>query len=166
MLIEPGDDFADYDWGNTIDPVWPGIMTRPEILREQLIQGSNPTADLLQAFDLTLQQGTYEPSTLAPIARLLSAGDVVLQSNLAFWHYNTPRPQATWALFDPPPAGIGKPVTFGAPRPNVAPPRISASSTKRLWPCRRMRPGRRRSQCSRSRTRAPSTERSRPAPRS
>ena len=125
VLIEPGDDFADYDWGNTIDPVWPGIMTRPEVLREQLIQGSYPTADLLQAFDLTLQQGTYEPSTLAPIARLLSAGDVVLQSNLAFWHYNTPRPQAMWALFDPPPAGIGKPVTFGAATPNVAPPQFS-----------------------------------------
>ena len=45
-------------------------------------------------------------------------------------------------------------------------PSISASSTKRLCPCRRMRPGHRRSQCSRSRTRAPSTERSRPAPRS
>ena len=86
----------------------PGIMTRPEILREQTIQGSYPTTDLLQAFDLTLQQGTYEPSTLAPIARLLSAGDVVLQSNLAYWRYNTPRPQETWALFDPPAKGIGR----------------------------------------------------------
>ena len=165
VLIEPGDDFADYDWGNTIDPVWPGIMTRPEVLREQLIQGSYPTADLLQAFDLTLQQGTYEPSTLAPIARLLSAGDVVLQSNLAFWHYNTPRPQATWALFDPPPAGIGKPVTFGAPRPNVAPPQFSLLDEEALslpadapWP-----PPIAVFPVSDAR---PSTERSRPAPRS
>ena len=125
VLIEPGQNFAAYDWGTTFDTIWPGIMTRPEVLREQTIQGSYPTTDLLQAFDLTLQQGTYEPSTLAPIARLFSAGDVVLQSNLAYWRYNTPRPQETWALFDPPPAGIGKPVAFGKPGPVVAPARYS-----------------------------------------
>ena len=122
VLIEPGEDFADYDWGNTIDPIWPGIMTRPEVLREQLIQGSYPTTDLLQAFDLTLQQGTYEPSTLAPIARLFSAGDVVLQSNLAFWRYNTPRPQAD----------------LGAVRP--APRRHRQAGHVRQRPCRTSRP--------------------------
>ena len=125
-----------YDWGTTFDPIWPGIMTRPEVLREQTIQGSYPTTDLLQAFDLTLQQGTYEPSTLAPIARLFSAGDVVLQSNLAFWRYNTPRPQETWALFDPPPPGIGKPVTFGTRRAEHRPAAATASSTRRPWRCR------------------------------
>ena len=125
VLIEPGQNFAAYDWGTLFDTIWPGIMTRPEVLREQTIQGSYPTTDLLQAFDLTLQQGTYEPSTLAPIARLFSAGDVVLQSNLAYWRYNTPRPQETWALFNPPPAGIGKPVTFGKALANVAPAHYS-----------------------------------------
>jgi hypothetical protein len=125
VLIEPGQNFAAYDWGTMFDTIWPGIMTRPEVLREQTIQGSYPTTDLLQAFDLTLQQGTYEPSTLAPIARLFSAGDVVLQSNLAYWRYNTPRPQETWALFDPPPAGVGEPVAFGRPVAVVAPTRYS-----------------------------------------
>ena len=132
VLIEPGQDFAAYDWGTLFDTIWPGIMTRPEVLREQTIQGSYPTTDLLQAFDLTLQQGTYEPSTLAPIARLFSAGDVVLQSNLAYWRYNTPRPQETWALFDPPPAGIGKPVTFGKAVPNIAPAEFSLRDEEAL----------------------------------
>jgi hypothetical protein len=132
VLIEPGQNFAAYDWGTLFDTIWPGIMTRPEILREQTVQGSYPTTDLLQAFDLTLQQGTYEPSTLAPIARLLSAGDVVLQSNLAYWRYNTPRPQETWALFDPPPAGIGEPVEFGKPVPNVAPAKYSLTDEEAL----------------------------------
>ena len=107
-------------------------MTRPEVLREQTIEGSPATTDLLQAFDLTLQQGTYEPSTLAPIARLLSAGDVVLQSNLAYWRYNTPRPQETWSLFNPPPVGIGKPVTFGKPVPVVAPAQYSLTDEEAL----------------------------------
>lgn len=121
VWIEPGIDFADYTYGDTIDPVWPGITTRPTVQRQQLIDGSDATADLLAAFDLQLQQGTYDPSTLAPIARLLSAGDVLLESDYRFWHFNTPRPQETWALFDPPPSGIGPPVSFGRPRPNVAP---------------------------------------------
>jgi arabinofuranan 3-O-arabinosyltransferase len=125
VLIEPGQNFAAYDWGTMFDTIWPGIMTRPEILREQTIQGSYATTDLLQAFDLTLQQGTYEPSTLAPIARLFSAGDVVLQSNLAYWRYNTPRPQQTWSLFDPPPPGIAEPVGFGKAVANLAPARYS-----------------------------------------
>ncbi len=141
VLIEPGDDFADYSWGNTIDPVWPGILTRPSIQRQQLIDGSPATADLLSAFDLTLQQGTYEPSTLAPIARLLSAGDVVLESDYKYWHYNTPAPQPTWALFDPPPAGVAEPVDFGPAVPNEAPAYAAllneqalATPAKTPWP--------------------------------
>jgi len=117
VLLEPGQDFGAYDWGTTTDPVWPGLTTRPTLQRQQLIEGSPPTADLLDAFDLTLQEGTYEPSTLAPIARLLSAGDVVLQSNLNYWWYNTPKPVETWPLFEHPPPGIGAPVSFG---PKVA----------------------------------------------
>lgn len=132
VLIEPGDDFADYSWGNTIDPVWPGILTRPSIQRQQLIDGSNATAELLAAFDLTLQQGTFDPSTLAPIARLFSAGDVVLESDYKFWHFNTPAPRPTWALFDPPPPGIGKPVAFGKPLPNEAPGRYSLLNEQAL----------------------------------
>ncbi len=141
VLVEPGDDFADYDWGNTIDPVWPGILTRPEVDRAQLIDGSDQTADLLQAFDTTLQQGTYEPSTLAPIARLLSAGDVVLESDYKYWHYDTPAPKPTWQLFDPPPAGIGQPIAFGPAKPNVPPKQYAllneqalATSPSAPWP--------------------------------
>ncbi|MGH9296519.1 MAG: alpha-(1-_3)-arabinofuranosyltransferase domain-containing protein, partial [Acidimicrobiales bacterium] len=126
VLIEPGDNWADYTWGNTIDPVWSGILTRPSMQRQQLIDGSAQTADLLSAFDLTLQQGTYEPSTLAPVARLLSAGDVVLESDYKYWHYHTPEPRPTWELFDPPPAGIGRPAMFGPRRP-IEPPLSDAT---------------------------------------
>jgi arabinofuranan 3-O-arabinosyltransferase len=117
VLLEPGQDFGAYDWGTTTDPVWPGLTTRPTLQRQQLIEGSIPTADLLDAFDLTLQEGTYDPSTLVPIARLFSAGDVVLQSNLNYWWYNTPKPVETWPLFEHPPPGAGAPVSFG---PKVA----------------------------------------------
>jgi hypothetical protein len=132
VLIEPGQNFAVYDFGATDDPVWPGLMTRPTILRQQTIDGTAPTTDLLGAFDETLQEGTFEPSTLAPIARLLSAGDVLLQSNLAYWWYVTPTPKETWALLEPPPAGIGKPVAFGPPVPDDAPRQFQDLDTAEL----------------------------------
>ncbi|HEV8063813.1 MAG TPA: alpha-(1-_3)-arabinofuranosyltransferase family protein, partial [Acidimicrobiales bacterium] len=132
VLVEPGDDFTDYTWGNTIDPVWPGIMSRPEVDRAQLIDGSDQTADLLQSFDEPLQQGSFEPSTLAPIARLLSAGDVVLESDYKYWHFNTPAPKATWAIFNPPPAGIGQPIDFGPSKPNLPPAQFSLLNEQAL----------------------------------
>lgn len=121
VLIEPGQSFAQYTYGDTVDPIWPGLLTRPSIQRQQLIDGSLATADLLGAFDRTIQQGTYQPSTLAPIARLLSAGDLLFQSDLAFWRYGSPLPKAAWAAMNPPPPGVGHPVTFGRRRPNIAP---------------------------------------------
>jgi arabinofuranan 3-O-arabinosyltransferase len=122
VLIEPGQNFAVYNFGTTTDPIWPGLMTRPTIQRQQTIDGTAATADLLAALDLTLQQGTYEPATLVPIARLLSAGDVMLQSNLAYWWYSTPKPLETWAQFETPPAGAGAPVAFGPAVGDDAPP--------------------------------------------
>ena len=47
----PGNDFAAYRWGDTIDTVYPGLMTRPFVTHEQQIMGSLATADVLQAVD-------------------------------------------------------------------------------------------------------------------
>jgi hypothetical protein len=122
VLVEPGEDFAAYDYGTTTDSIWSGVLTRPVIQRQQLIDGSLATADLLSAFDLQLQQDTYEPSTLAPIARLLSAGDVVDESDLAYWWYTTPKPVEMWQQLRVPPPGIGAPVSFGPSVGDSAPP--------------------------------------------
>ena len=54
--------------------------------------------------------------------RLMSAGDLVVQSDLAYEHYNTPRPRALWQKLDPPPPGLGTPVGFGSPAVTAAPP--------------------------------------------
>jgi arabinofuranan 3-O-arabinosyltransferase len=122
VLDEPGDDFAYYTWGTTIDPVDPALIDRPFVAREQVPYGSASSADLLNAFDETLQEETFDPLGVAPIARLMSAGDFVLRSDLDYERFNTPRPQPTWALFNPPPPGLGKPVTFGKPQPKKPAP--------------------------------------------
>ena len=76
VLVVPGSDFASYRWGNTVDPVLPGLMDRPSVQRELIPYGSPASANLLNAFDLGLQEHTADPAALAPIARLMRAGEV------------------------------------------------------------------------------------------
>ncbi len=117
----PGNNFAAYRWGDTIDTVYPGLMTRPFVTHEQQIMGSMATADLLQAVDSPLQDGTMQWSALAPMASLLSAGDVLVQYDQAYERYDTPLPQQVAADLASTPAGLVDPVPYGAPRPNVPP---------------------------------------------
>lgn len=118
----PGSDFSSYRWGNTVDPITPGLMDRPYVERELIPFGSQASADLLIAFDHRLQEGTDEPASFAPVSRLLSAGDVLLRSDLQYERYRTPRPRTLWAAFQPtPPPGLGTPQAFGPAVPNRAP---------------------------------------------
>lgn len=124
VLEIPGSDFSSYRWGNTVDPITPGLMDRPWVERELIPFGSQASADLLIAFDHRLQEGTYEPTSFAPVSQLLSAGDVLLRSDLQYERYRTPRPRTLWAAFQPPPPGLGTSQAFGPATPNRAPPSL------------------------------------------
>ena len=115
----PGNNFAAYRWGDTIDTVYPGLMTRPFVTHEQQIMGSLATADILQAVDTPLQDGTMDWNTLAPMASLMSAGDVLVQYDQAYERYDTANPQQVASDLATTPAGLSDPVSYGAPRPNV-----------------------------------------------
>ncbi|HZQ58079.1 MAG TPA: alpha-(1-_3)-arabinofuranosyltransferase family protein [Acidimicrobiales bacterium] len=117
VLELPGADFSHYRWGTTLDPVTPGLMTRPFVGRELIPYGSPASADLLRALDERLQEGVFEPQELAPIARLLGAGTVDLRSDLQYERFLTPRPVPTWSQFSPPPPGLSTPKTFGGAVP-------------------------------------------------
>ena len=43
----PGNDFAAYRWGDTIEPITPGLTDRPYAARELIPYGTPGTADLL-----------------------------------------------------------------------------------------------------------------------
>ena len=116
----PGNDFGAYRWGETIDTVYPGLMTRPFATREQQIMGSIATADLLQAVDTPLQDGTMDWNALAPMASLMSAGDVLVQYDQAYERYDTPIPQEVAAQLASTPPGLSDPISYGTPRPNVS----------------------------------------------
>ncbi|MGD0313825.1 MAG: alpha-(1-_3)-arabinofuranosyltransferase family protein, partial [Acidimicrobiales bacterium] len=116
VLQLPGQDFAYYRWGVTSDPVWPGLMTRPYLIRSAVPVGEAGSVNLLQALDESIQDGVAVPSTVAPIAGLLSAGDILYESDVQFERFGTARPQPFWLMLNSPAAGLGPPTSFGTPR--------------------------------------------------
>jgi len=121
VLEIPGSDFAAYRWGNSGDPVLPGLMDRPHVARELIPQGSPPSAALLVALDTEIQEGRLDSDALAPLARLMGVGDVVLRSDLQFERFRTPRPADLWAEVRDA-TGFDPLIEFGEPAPNVAGP--------------------------------------------
>jgi arabinofuranan 3-O-arabinosyltransferase len=117
----PGVDFATYRWGMTVDPITPGLTDRPYVARELVPFGSPMGTDLLNAIDLRLQERTVEPESIAPIARLMRVGHVVVRSDLEFERHNTARPRIVWDLIRRTP-GLGEPEGFGEPVYNEAGP--------------------------------------------
>lgn len=120
----PGIDFASYRWGHTLDPVLAGLTNRPGIWRELIPSGSPAAADLVGALDRTIQDGTFQPAALAPVARLLGVSEVVLRSDLEYERYRTMRPQRVWEWFRDVPKGLANPSTFGEGYSNRAPERL------------------------------------------
>jgi len=116
----PGENFAAYRSGDTVDPVWPAVLSRPYVTHEQQIQGSLPTADLLYALDAPLQEGTMNWNALAPIARLMSAGDVLVQYDQAYERYDSPRPTLVQHDLATVPPGLEGPKSFGTPTDNIS----------------------------------------------
>ncbi len=121
----PGSDFAAYRWGQTQDPVTPGIIDRPWIGRELTAYGTPGSTDLARALDTGLQEGPFDIRSLVPVARLLSASDVLLRMDTQYERYRGPRPADLWSLFgeDAGTAGLGPATTFGDRAPAVADPR-------------------------------------------
>ncbi|MEO6988120.1 MAG: alpha-(1-_3)-arabinofuranosyltransferase family protein [Aquihabitans sp.] len=120
VLELPGSDFASYRWGNTVDPILPGLMDRPYVARELIPYGSPASAELLNALDHRIQELTLDPAALAPMARLLGVGDISVRSDLSYERYNTPRPRPLWDLLRHAP-DVEEVAGFGPSNPNVAP---------------------------------------------
>ena len=121
VLEIPGINFSAYRWGNTVEPVTPGLIDRPYVARETLPAGSPASVNFLDALDHRIQEGTFEPASLAPYARLADVGTVVLRSDLEYERFNTPRPRLLWSLLTQPLApGLKPPKVFGRPTPNRA----------------------------------------------
>ena len=82
--------------------------------------GSIATADTLYAVDDPIQENTENYNALAPMARLMSAGDIMVEYDQRYEHYGVPQPQLLALQLLHTPSGLSDPVSFGAPRPNVS----------------------------------------------
>jgi hypothetical protein len=116
----PGNNFAAYRFGDSIDPLWPALLDRPYVVHEQFIQGSLPSANLLYALDNPLQQGTQDWNALAPMLRLMSVGNVIVEYDQEYERYNAPRPQLLEHDLVQTPPGLSGPVSFGPPTSNTS----------------------------------------------
>ena len=117
----PGSDFASYRWGNTVDPITPGLIDRGYVARELVPFGSPQSAGLLTAVDRRLQEQTLEAESLAPVARLMGVSEIVHRADLTFERFRTPRPVETAALLERAP-GLTPLAAYGDPAPNEAGP--------------------------------------------
>ncbi|MFN8028575.1 MAG: alpha-(1-_3)-arabinofuranosyltransferase family protein [Acidimicrobiia bacterium] len=110
----PGANFSAYRWGNTVEPITPGLTDRPYLAREVLPYGSPQTVNLLDAIDRRMQEGTFEASSLAPVSRLFGVGTVALRSDLQYERFGLVQPQVLWKdLTNPLAPGFDAPKTFG-----------------------------------------------------
>ena len=116
----PGNDFAAYRWGDTVDTPQPALLDRGFVTREQQILGSIATADTLYATDGPLQDGTANLNALAPMSRLMGAGDLMVQYDQQYERYGVPQPQLLSLQLLQTPLGLTDPMSFGVPRPNTS----------------------------------------------
>jgi len=123
VLEVPGSDFASYRWGNTVDPITPGLTDREYAARELIPYGSPASANFLNDFDLPFQSGRVEPSAIAPLARLLGVGDILLRADLQQERFRTPRPRVTSEQLTQAP-GLDLFAQFGPVAPNLPSPQL------------------------------------------
>jgi arabinofuranan 3-O-arabinosyltransferase len=116
----PGNDFAAYRWGDTVDTPQSAYLDRDFVTREQQIMGSIATADTLYAVDGPLQDGIANMNALAPMSRLMGAGDLLVEYDQQYERYGVPQPQLLALQLLQTPLGLTDPVSFGTPRPNTS----------------------------------------------
>ncbi|MDA0182644.1 alpha-(1-_3)-arabinofuranosyltransferase [Solirubrobacter phytolaccae] len=124
-VVLPGQLYAYYDWGGTIDPILPTLADKPVATRNAVGYADLHATDLLWTVDALVQQRRAVPGQLDPLLDLLGARVVVagadddrsrsgaapaaeaadvldqLGGPVAAWGERRPRPRATGTLGDP-----------------------------------------------------------------
>jgi len=120
VLVLPGIESAAFRWGYPVDPILPGLTKKPMLNRDWIPQGSAPHMDLLYALDDSFQNGTADPRSIAPIARLLGADTVMVVNSYQYERFGLEAPGRAASLIDGAP-GLARLAEFGDPVANVAP---------------------------------------------
>jgi arabinofuranan 3-O-arabinosyltransferase len=76
-VVLPGQLYAYYDWGGTVDAILPALADRPVAVRYAVPYADLRAVDLLWTLDGLVQQRRALPGQLGPLLDLVSAGTVV-----------------------------------------------------------------------------------------
>ena len=85
----PGAEFGAHTWGVTTDPVLAGLSRRPLLTRDLLPLGSAGLMDTFLALDDRIQNGAFEPASIATMARVLGADRIVVPLDWDAARYGT-----------------------------------------------------------------------------
>ena len=76
-LILPGQLYAFYDWGATVDPILPALSERPVVSKTAVPYSDLRAVDALWTVDSGIHQERFVPGQLEPLLEWLGAGMVV-----------------------------------------------------------------------------------------
>ena len=113
VLGLPGLDFAYYRYGTYNDSIWPALLHRPWVSSQVQLVGQPASVNLIRALDSTLQDGTANAASIAPIARLFGASDVLVQMDGQYERYSTPLPPYLAHVFSSAGSGMSLSSTYG-----------------------------------------------------
>jgi hypothetical protein len=120
-VVLPGQPFAFYRWGGTIDPILPALTERPVAVRNVPPYADLHAVDLLWTVDNMVQQQRLVPGQLPPLLDLLGARAVVTATDDDFDRSGaTPPAEAAVALRDQP--GFERPARQYGPARRFDPP--------------------------------------------
>ena len=92
-LAIPGNDFASYRWGDTVDTPQPACSTATSSPASSRSWAPSPRPTPSTPWTSPFRRTSANFNALAPMARLLSAGDVMVEYDQNYEHYGIPQPQ-------------------------------------------------------------------------
>ena len=125
-VVLPGQPFAFYRWGATIDPILPALAERPVAVRNVPPYADLHAVDMLWTVDNRVQQQRLLPGELSPMLDLLGAGAVVTATDDDFARSGAmPPAEAARVLaaqgLAAPDRAYGPVLTFRPPRDSLDP---------------------------------------------
>jgi arabinofuranan 3-O-arabinosyltransferase len=141
-LVLPGQIFAYYRWGGTIDAILPRLTKHPVAVRFETPYSDPRANDLLWTVDRLVQQRRLVPGQLTPLLGLMGAGAVVTGSDDEI--ARSGGMNAAAAAEELAGQGLGEPARSYGPRRRVASPPGELEEAARLPQVRRydLPPGR------------------------
>jgi arabinofuranan 3-O-arabinosyltransferase len=116
-LVLPATTATNYRWGNPGDDILDALLTGPHPVATIIPRTGIQSANLLSAMSDAVVDSTYRPGQLAPIARRLGIGFIVLRNDLDWARDGVSRPATFSSLRGDP--DLVSVASFGRPGQNV-----------------------------------------------